>query len=230
MNEPGARRPHTLRNQAPLRGVDILVGLVLPYGVMRLLSGAVALAYVLGFFAVCLGACVSAASADEHACCAQRADGSASLKTASTDCCKVIASVGSKLTNSTSIVLTWNGDYLSKLKIATSNSEASDTRLTVALTSHPAVTGVGANPTILSSSSKLPYGTPPTSALKLARLSTSSTRWAIFAIPGGGKRTDGSNAPACRVGFAGPQDWRLVTSSGWQLFDQTVTWALGGCQ
>jgi hypothetical protein len=139
------------------------------------------------------------------------------------------STLGTRLTNSTAPVLSWNGTYYAKLKLATSGSETKDTRLVINLANHPAVTGVGTNPVIVDTSSTLGYGTPPATALRLARLSTSTTRWAIFAVPAGGKLTDNSNAPGCRIGFAAPADWRVVLASGWQLLDQTVTWALGGC-
>ena len=67
------------------------------YCVMRVVSAAVALAYGLAFLAVCLGGCVSAATPEEHACCKQQAEGSASLEAPSADCCKVVSAVGSKL-------------------------------------------------------------------------------------------------------------------------------------
>jgi hypothetical protein len=141
------------------------------------------------------------------------------------------STIDTKLYASTTPVLTWNANFYGRLKLATSTGDqSSQTRLTVIETSHPATTGVGSNPTVLSSSAALPYGTPPNTALKLGRIASSTTRWTIFAVKPGTKLTDGKNAAACRIAYAGPSNWSTVTSAGWQLFDQTVGWALAGCK
>jgi hypothetical protein len=138
--------------------------------------------------------------------------------------------IGTKLTNSTTPVLSWDDGFYGRLKLATSTgTQGSQTRLEIVETGHPATSGVGSKPVVLSSSGTLPTGTPPATALKLARSATSSSKWSIFAVRPGGKLTDGKAAAGCRVAFAAPSDWKIVAPAGWQLFDQTVAWTLAGC-
>jgi hypothetical protein len=63
---------------------------------MRVASAALAFAYALAFFAVCLGTCLAAT--DEHACCEKPAGFTAA--STSTDCCHVTAGVSSKMATS----------------------------------------------------------------------------------------------------------------------------------
>jgi hypothetical protein len=141
------------------------------------------------------------------------------------------STVDTKLYASTTPVLTWNASFYGRLKLATSTGDkSSQSRINVVETTQPATTGVGANPTVLSVSDKLPYGTPPNTALKLARIAGSTTQWTIFAVKPGAKLTDGKNAAGCRVAFAGPPTWSSEGPAGWQLFDQTVAWTLAGCK
>jgi hypothetical protein len=140
------------------------------------------------------------------------------------------STIDTKLYASTTPVLTWNANFYGRLKLASSTGDqSSQTRIAVIEPNHPAVAGVGTSPTVLTSSGSLPYGTPPSTALKLARIASSTTRWTIFAVRPGSKLTDGKGAAGCRIAFAAPSNWSTVAPAGWQLFDQTVAWALGGC-
>jgi len=96
---------------------------------MRVVSAAVALTYGLAFLVVCLGGCVGVATAEEHACCKQ-AEGSAAVKAASADCCKVVSAVAGKLSTALAPTTAWT-TYAAKAAVSHSASPPS-LRVTVA--------------------------------------------------------------------------------------------------
>ena len=100
---------------------------------------------------------------------------------------------------------------------------------TVAITNtqHPLAAGLSGTVAITSSTQTTGWGVPASSADVVA---TVSGKPGLFAYRSGDPLVGGTTAPACRVGFpSGHLGPSVFTSSGWQLFDRAVEWAVASC-
>lgn len=107
-------------------------------------------------------------------------------------------------------------------------STTSQTRITMVTTSHPMAAGRTGTPTVVSASRTFGWGVPNSNAVRVANISGSSTRAAIFGYTTGATMFGGLTAPARRVGwFASSSAAAVLNSNGLALFDAAVRWASG---
>jgi hypothetical protein len=102
------------------------------------------------------------------------------------------------------------------------------TQLSITDNTHPLSAGYTGLQSVYTTSDSLSWGTPASTAIKVASISGNTSRSVIFGYPQGTAMT-GMNAPARRVGLylsaTGSDKW---ASPGSMLFDAAVTWALTG--
>lgn len=114
----------------------------------------------------------------------------------------VLTKVGAKLADVDVPLLSWEALLHDDNKLATNVGETATTsrkiKMTAAGTSQ---LGLGGEPLVYSSVSKLSYGTVPATAVKLANVVGTPHRATMFWYDDGALRTDGTPAPQCRAGF-----------------------------
>jgi hypothetical protein len=102
------------------------------------------------------------------------------------------------------------------------------TAITIGTPAHPLAAGYSGSVTVFTTTQPLAYGTPGSSAIKVAALGTSTTKFVSFAYESGTSMV-GLTAPARRMGFffdnANPLQ---TTPAGWNLFLAAVRWSIGG--
>jgi hypothetical protein len=100
----------------------------------------------------------------------------------------------------------------------------SQTQVNVVGSSHPMAAGLSGLVTT-SASSTYSWGVPSSSAAKVATISGSTTRYAMFGYDVGAAMP-GLAAPARRVGlFFSDSTPTSLTANGWTLFDASIRWA-----
>jgi hypothetical protein len=100
----------------------------------------------------------------------------------------------------------------------------SQTQVNVVNSSHPMAAGLSGLVSA-SASSTYSWGVPNANAAKVATISGSTTRHAMFGYDVGAAMP-GLAAPARRVGlFLTDSTPTILTANGWALFDASVRWA-----
>ncbi|MCF8247982.1 MAG: HYR domain-containing protein [Saprospiraceae bacterium] len=145
--------------------------------------------------------------------------------------------VGSKFTNVSVPVVTWESYLLDDLKMTGTSAQSdygqnsSYRYLTISDASHPLAAGLSGNVKVYSSSEYVRWGwTTSNSAAKVAKVTGEEGWYGIFAFEKGGAMHGGFTAPARRVSlFLDDNTPTLLTTQGIQLFDAAIEWAVG-CQ
>jgi len=100
--------------------------------------------------------------------------------------------------------------------------------IAVSAAGHPLAAGLSGNVAVYASSGVLSFGKPGEGCVRVACNPADADQCVIFGYEEGAGMV-GMDAPAARVGFfLTDADASLLTVEGWQLFDASVTWALGG--
>jgi hypothetical protein len=140
------------------------------------------------------------------------------------------SSVGTKFKTVAVPVLTWESALYDDMAFVTAGNLGTQTAvnsLTIAAPGHPMAAGLTGTPTVTSSAQTASWGKPVASAVKIATLPSDATKSLIFGFESGAALGDGTSAAARRVGFFLEDNTALaLNTSGWQLFDQAVTWAV----
>lgn len=140
------------------------------------------------------------------------------------------ADVGSKFKSVTVPVLNWESAIYDDMAMtpagASLGTQATQTQVSIATPSHPIAGGLTGTQTV-SSSSTFSWGKPGAAAVKVANLPSDATKSLIFTYEKGAALVDGTPAPARRVGFFLEDNGAVnLTTTGWNLFQQAVTWAV----
>ncbi|MBI5916085.1 MAG: HYR domain-containing protein [Bacteroidetes bacterium] len=141
--------------------------------------------------------------------------------------------IGTKFTNVTVPVVTWESYLLDDLKMV-SNSEGSGygqngnyNSLSISDASHPLAAGLSGTVQVYTSSNLMRWGwTTNGSAAKVAKIAGQSSRYGVFGYESGVPMQGGFIAPARRVSlFMDDATPTLLTANGIKLFDAAINWA-----
>ncbi|MCP5095663.1 MAG: hypothetical protein GY943_08940 [Chloroflexi bacterium] len=137
--------------------------------------------------------------------------------------------IGTKLTDITVPFITWEAGLYDDMNMtASSNADlgfvSNQTQLTVTNSGHPLAAGLSGSVVALDSGDDFFFGHPSENAVEIAE-DDSGTHPIIFGYEAGSEMV-GLSAPARRLGFFSGNG-ASYTAEGWQLFDATVSWALG---
>ncbi|RYZ07085.1 MAG: hypothetical protein EOO73_13545 [Myxococcales bacterium] len=141
------------------------------------------------------------------------------------------ADVGSKFKSVATPVLTWESAIYDDMALVPSGAtnlgtQTTQTSVTIAAPSHPMAAGLTGTPAVATSST-FSWGKPSASAVKVATLPSDATKTLIFGFESGSALSDGTTAPARRVGlFLEDNTAASLNANGWNLFNQAVTWAV----
>ncbi len=139
--------------------------------------------------------------------------------------------VGSKFKSVAVPVLTWESAIYDDMALVPGGSgnlgtQATQTSATIAAPSHPMAAGLTGTATVAASST-FSWGKPSAAAVKVATLPADATKSLIFGFESGAALSDGTSAAARRVGlFLEDNTAASLTTNGWNLFQQAVTWAV----
>jgi hypothetical protein len=143
------------------------------------------------------------------------------------------ASVGTKFRTVPIPVLTWEQAIQDELAMTGSvtntdqGTTASQTQVKIVNASHSMAAGLSGNTTIYSSSGTLSWGKPGKHAIKIATLTSDTTKAVLYAYEQGTAML-GLRAPARRVGlFLADNEALQLNSNGSALFDSAVRWVTG---
>jgi len=118
------------------------------------------------------------------------------------------------------------------MKMANSaNTDSNEKQVRIQNSSHPMAAGLSTgNKTVTTSNRTFNYADPSNNnATIIASIDNNNNRLTIFAYDTGTTMEDNVKAPARRVGFfANSSTAQKFNSTGWQLFDAAVAWAVGG--
>lgn len=138
--------------------------------------------------------------------------------------------IGSEFTNLAIPVFCSNFLLFDDLDIAnTASRGASKTEVNIIDGTHPLATGYNGDLVVYNAPSYMGYGNPSAHAQKVAIMGTKLNRATIFGYETGASMLS-ITAPARRVGFflSNQGSAQALTAEGWELFDASVCWALGG--
>lgn len=138
--------------------------------------------------------------------------------------------VGSKFKSVATPVLNWESGIYDDMALtatgANLGTQGAQTQVSIATPSHPIAGGLTGTQTV-SSSSTFSWGKPGAAAVKVANVPSDATKSLIFTYEKGAALVDGTPAPARRVGFFLEDNTAVnLTTTGWNLFQQAVTWAV----
>ena len=114
----------------------------------------------------------------------------------------------------------------------TRGAATGQTALEIVTPTHPIASGVSGVVQIADPGVEIAWGTPPASAIPIARLSDGSGRLAIYAFEPGAVLIDGSTTAAARRVQLGGGDgtYAGMNAAGRQLWHNAIDWALGTVQ
>lgn len=143
--------------------------------------------------------------------------------------------VGSKFTNVTVPVVTWESYLLDDLKLTGTVAQTdygqntSFHSLTITDPSHPLSAGLTGNVQVYSSANYMRWGwTTQAAAAKAAKVTGQESWYGIFGFAQGAAMHGGFAAPARRASiFLDDNTATLLTTKGVQLFDAAIEWAIG---
>jgi hypothetical protein len=138
--------------------------------------------------------------------------------------------VGSKFKSVTVPVLDWESSIYDDMALTPASgslgTQGAQTQVSIATPSHPIANGLTGTQTVASSST-FSWGKPGAAAVKVANLPSDASKSLIFTYDKGAALVDGTPAPARRVGFFLEDNTAVnLTTTGWNLFNQAVTWAV----
>ena len=128
-------------------------------------------------------------------------------------------------------VVTWEGQLFDEMAMSDSGeSSALETNIVLADPTHALAAGLDAGWTrVYTSPNRLSYGAPAADAEVVAFQPGHPNRAVIFAYDAGAKRTDGTPAPALRVGtFPSYDGAQVLTLAGRRLLSATIEWSVAG--
>jgi hypothetical protein len=140
--------------------------------------------------------------------------------------------VGTKFRDVNVPVVTWESQLYDDLGMTTTSTlnygtQSLQRNLAIAAATHPIASGLVGTVSATSVSSTFNWGKPNANAVKVATLTSDSTRAGVFAYERGASMP-GAVAPARRVAlFLGDTTASVLSVGGWKLFDQAVNWAAG---
>jgi hypothetical protein len=138
------------------------------------------------------------------------------------------SAVGAKFADVPQPVIIWKPWLYDAMRMSHSNgSNRTVLALDITAGDHPTARGFAGEATILQTPSKVAVGTPAAGATVIARAAGKPT---LFAFSPGDPLADGKEAPGCRIAYPSFHTTpSAYTTTGWQLFDNTVAWATAGC-
>lgn len=127
--------------------------------------------------------------------------------------------------------MVWDTTDMNEMRMLSGGSGNVTTRqIRINNSSHPIASGLSAGlQTVLTQNDSLAYGvTTSANAQSIASTSSNTSQSVIFGYEEGNYLPGNLIAPARRLATALPEDNDNLTSVGWQLFDQGVSWLMQG--
>jgi hypothetical protein len=145
------------------------------------------------------------------------------------------AVVGTKLRDVVRPIIVLDDGHFANMKMTGLNTTttkysgvvASQTSLLMASLDHSMTAGLTGTPTVQTTATRMVWGTPSSSAIKIASISNSTAQSTVFAYARGNTMV-GMNAPERRIGFYLDVAANSWTKQGKRLFEAAVTWASSG--
>lgn len=139
--------------------------------------------------------------------------------------------IGTKFASVAVPVVIWRADAFDLMAMASaSGTTDKQTQVSLVNGSHPLSAGLPASTsqTIYTIGEWTSWGTPASGAVVIGRLAGSSNRATLFGYDAGSQMV-GRTAPARRVRFFLRDNQAVwLTSTGWNLFEAAITWAVSG--